>query len=116
MTKPKYPANLLRITGLEGGQYGTIDVIARAHDMLELNYGGDFSDLSRTDVEALIDALQRFLAMGHEHAAPKSDRPRHHRHANEITVTERVEERVEVTAPAPRRKSRRQATSERAER
>lgn len=120
MSKHKYPTNLLRLTGLSGGQYGTVDVIARARDLVELNFGGDFVQLSRRDAEASITALQTFLAMGEEHP-PASDRPRHHPHRDRdserlLTVTERVEERVEVTEPTPRRRSRRSATPERAER
>jgi hypothetical protein len=118
-TKHKYPSHLLRITGLEGGQYGVLDLTARARDNLELNFGGDFVTLSRRDTEALLGGLEAFLALGEEHA-PASDRPRHHPRDRDserkITLTERVEERVEVTAPAPRRPRRGSASAEKSER
>ena len=123
MSKHKYPAHLLRIAGLEGGQYGVIDLTAKSRENLELNFGGDFVTLSRRDTEALIDGLQSFLALGEERA-PASDRPRHHPRDRDsdrdieprLTVTERVEERVEVSAPAPRRSRRSSAASEKSER
>ena len=113
----KYPIHLLRITGLEGGQYGVIDLTATSRENLELNFGGDFVELSRRDAEALIDGLVAFRELV-DAPPPSSDRHpnRHHEHHRrdrgsdrpmEIieTETERVEaertERVEIIEPPP---------------
>ncbi len=122
-SKHKYPAHLLRIAGLEGGQYGVIDLTAKSRDNLELNFGGDFVSLSRRDTVALLEAIRKFLAMGEEHEPASDrmgDRPNHHHHHRDsdhpLTVTERVEERVEVvSAPAPRRSRRGSAAAEKSE-
>lgn len=59
--KHRLPKTIARLTGLAGGQYGMLQLIARRVDLLELELGNDFLELSREQAGTLRDALQRFL-------------------------------------------------------
>jgi hypothetical protein len=58
---PKFPRPIARFLQLEGGQYGTCDLVALTRHQLELQLGGDFVDFTRAQAGDLRDAVQKFL-------------------------------------------------------
>jgi hypothetical protein len=73
-----YPVTVARYFNLQGGTYGTIDLIAPDDDHLELQLGGDFVRLTRNQVEELRCGLKSFLDLEWREPPPSSrpsDRP-----------------------------------------
>jgi hypothetical protein len=104
----KFPRTIARFLQLEGGQYGTLDLVALTEETLELQLGADFVQFTREQAEDLRDAVQTFLDVECAEEPKRGDR-----------VEERVEERVEVVEnelpsepPVPTRRKRARATSE----
>jgi hypothetical protein len=60
----KFPREIARFFQLEGGQYGTVDLVALTAHVLELQTGSDFVQFTREQAADLRDALQRFLELG----------------------------------------------------
>jgi hypothetical protein len=63
-----FPRKLGRFINLEGGLYGTLDMVAITADLLELQTGEDFIRLDREQATNLRDTLDKFLAFD-KHAA-----------------------------------------------
>lgn len=61
--KHRYPRPIARFVSLEGGLYGTLDLIAKRYDQLELQMGSDFVQFTREQAGDLREAVQRFLDM-----------------------------------------------------
>jgi hypothetical protein len=97
--KPKhsrFPRTLERFQNLDGGVYGTLDVLAITVEQLELQTGDDYVRFDRAQATLLRDTIDRFLAFdkhdeGAELAAvadavaeveaeAMEPRPRRHRH------------------------------------
>lgn len=57
----KYPKKLLSLRGLQGGQFGSIDVTAVSDALIELDFGPDFDRLSPDAARSLVAALTRWL-------------------------------------------------------
>jgi hypothetical protein len=92
---PHFPRKLGRFINLEGGLYGTLDMVAITADLLELQTGEDFIRFDRDQAANLRDTLDRFLAFD--------------KHAEEVgevaEVVAVVEEQKTVTrAHRPRRR------------
>ena len=75
----RFPRRLGRFINLEGGLYGTLDLVAITDTLLELQTGEDFVRFDRAQAKNLRDTIDKFLAFDHHHE---------HRHPGE----ERVEE------------------------
>jgi len=56
-----YPKKLLSLRGLQGGQFGVIDVTAVSDTLIELDFGPDFDRLSPNAARSLVAALSRWL-------------------------------------------------------
>ena len=108
-----FPHTISRFTALEGGQYGTADLIALSRRQLEVRLGGDFVDFSHKQAIELRNAVDRFLDLCED----RECRAHHHPHSPsdgrievvekiEEIIEERVEERVDAQARerGPRRK------------
>ena len=77
-----FPRLLLSMRNLQGGQYGTLDVTARAADTVELALGGDYVWLQPDEWRALRAAVDKFFCTDLE--------------ATVVVTTTRTEERQEV--------------------
>jgi hypothetical protein len=55
-----YPKKLLALRGLQGGQFGAIDVTAVSDTLIELDFGPDFDRLSPSAARSLVGALTRW--------------------------------------------------------
>jgi hypothetical protein len=93
-----FPRKLGRFINLEGGLYGTLDMVAITAELLELQTGEDFIRLDRDQATNLRDTIDKFLSFD-KHAAPEGQ---------EVEVEEQavlVEEQAVVTRPRrPRRR------------
>jgi len=56
-----YPKKLLALRGLQGGQFGALDVTAVSDALIELDFGPDFDRLSPSAARSLVAALTRWL-------------------------------------------------------
>jgi hypothetical protein len=61
--KHPFPRPIARFLQLEGGYYGTLDLVAITRDRLELQLGADFVQFTREQAEDLRDAVQKFLEL-----------------------------------------------------
>jgi hypothetical protein len=93
-----FPRKLGRFINLEGGLYGTLDMVAITADLLELQTGEDFIRFDRDQAANLRDTLDKFLAFD-KHAAGAEE-------VGEVAeVVAVVEEQKTVTrAHRPRRR------------
>ena len=65
--KHRFPRRLGRFINLEGGLYGTLDMVAITDKLLELQTGEDFIRFDRHQAKNLRDTIDKFLAFDHEH-------------------------------------------------
>ncbi len=106
----RFPHALARFSELQGGQYGTVDLLALTRHELEVRMGGDYVEFPRARVIELRDVLDRFLELGeghhdgdrdhdrHHDRDRDSERPHHHHRPpsdGRVEVVAKVEERVE---------------------
>jgi hypothetical protein len=92
-----FPRKLGRFINLEGGLYGTLDMVAITADLLELQTGEDFIRFDRDQAANLRDTLDKFLAFD-KHAAVLEE-------AEVVEAVAVVEEQKTVTrAHRPRRR------------
>ncbi len=67
--KLRFPRRLGRFINLEGGLYGTLDMVAITDRLLELQTGEDFVRFDRHQAKNLRDTIDKFLAFDHhEHS------------------------------------------------
>jgi hypothetical protein len=91
---PRFPRTLERFQNLEGGVYGSLDLVAITAEQLEIQTGDDFVRFNRAQATQLRDTIDRFLAFD-KHDAEVAElsevveavaeveaeaRPRRHRH------------------------------------
>ena len=94
-----FPRKLGRFINLEGGLYGTLDMVAITADLLELQTGEDFIRLDREQATNLRDTLDKFLTFD-KHAGGT-----HEQETEEAEVAVVVEEQETITrARRPRRR------------
>lgn len=62
-----FPRPIARFLQLEGGQYGTVDLIALDPHHLEMQLGGDFVRFTRDQAKDFRDAIQLFIELAVEH-------------------------------------------------
>jgi hypothetical protein len=96
-----FPRKMGRFINLEGGLYGTLDLVAITADLLELQTGEDFIRFDRDQATNLRDTLDKFLAFD-KHAAEveESDEA-----AEVVAVVEEQETVTRARRPRRRRKS-----------
>ena len=75
----RFPRRLGRFINLEGGLYGTLDLVAITDELLELQTGEDFVRFDRAQAKNLRDTIDKFLAFDHHHE---------HRRAEELIEEE----------------------------
>ncbi len=63
--KHRFPRRLGRFINLEGGLYGTLDLVAITDRLLELQTGEDFVRFDRHQAKNLRDTIDKFLAFDH---------------------------------------------------
>jgi hypothetical protein len=95
-----YPRKLGRFINLEGGLYGTLDMVAITADLLELQTGEDFVRFDREQATNLRDTLDKFLALDKHAAAGAGE-------GAELEATEAVLVEEEAVITRPRRHRRR---------
>jgi hypothetical protein len=66
----RFPRRLGRFINLEGGLYGTLDLLALTSSLLELQTGEDFVRFDRVQAKNLRDTIDTFLAF--EGGAPEA--------------------------------------------
>ncbi len=87
-----FPRKLGRFINLEGGLYGTLDLVAITGDVLEFQTGEDFIRFDREQATNLRDTIDKFLAF--ERREPRGE-------GREVAEIEQVEvEAVEQTENA----------------
>jgi hypothetical protein len=99
-TAHPFPRPIARFTQLEGGLYGTLDLVAIARDRLELQLGADFVQFSREQAEELRDAVQRFLELDAD--GDRDDRRGEISSEDVVAAAVVVEERSRGRAPRRR--------------
>jgi len=116
-THRHFPRQIARFQHLQGGQYGTLVLIALTDDTLELQLGGDFVQFTREQAEDLRDAVQKFLCLEEEEEERREYREEERAEEIAEEVVEVVEELLE-RAPAserpsepPRRRKKARATT-----
>ena len=65
-----FPRPIARFLQLEGGQYGTVDLIALTPHHLEMQLGGDFVRFTRDQAADFRAAIELFLELGGERPPP----------------------------------------------
>jgi len=58
---PRYPKTLLSLQNLEGGIYGTLSIVARDHDTLEVRLGADFVRVTPDVASQIAESCARFV-------------------------------------------------------
>ena len=58
---PRYPKTLLSLQNLEGGIYGTLAIVARDHDTLEIRLGADFVRVTPDVASQIAESCARFV-------------------------------------------------------
>jgi hypothetical protein len=72
--KHRFPRRLGRFINLEGGLYGTLDMVAITDKLLELQTGEDFIRFDRHQAKNLRDTIDKFLAFDHhEHPEERAE-------------------------------------------
>lgn len=89
-----FPHPIARFSELEGGLYGTVDLIARTRERLEFQLGADFVYFSRKEADELREAVTRFLEIDAERDSAES--------ISEEVVAVVAEERSRGRAPRRR--------------
>ncbi len=56
----RYPQTLIRFQHLEGGAYGTLTLVARDRDTLEVQLGSDFVRINADGASQVAQALESF--------------------------------------------------------
>ena len=105
-----YPRKLGRFINLDGGLYGTLDLVALTPLRLELQTGEDFIHFDRDQAKRLRDTLETFLALHHHsHAAEDVERLQERIDEEERAdeSTELAEDEAQEEAAAPARRPRR---------
>src|SRR5437016_4144062 len=90
-----FPRQIARFLHLQGGQYGTLVLMALTDDTLELQLGGDFVQFTREQSEDLRDAVQKFLCLESEEAERRERPEKERAEAIAEEVVEVVEELLE---------------------
>jgi hypothetical protein len=57
----RYPQTLVKFQNLEGGSYGTLAMIARDRDTLEIQLGNDFVRINADGASQIAQALECFV-------------------------------------------------------
>lgn len=92
----RFPRPIALFRHLQGGQYGTAELLAITDDVLELQLGADYVRFTREQAERLRDAVQKFLCLENEEEERRERRPGERREEREEEIAEEVvEERVE---------------------
>jgi hypothetical protein len=99
-----FPRKLGRFINLEGGLYGTLDMVAITADLLELQTGEDFIRFDRDQATNLRDTLDKFLAFDKREARPEGEEVGDVQ-AAEVAVVEEQETITRARRPRRRRKS-----------
>lgn len=60
----RYPITLVSFQHLEGGSYGTLAMIARDRDTLEVRLGSDFVRINADGASQIAQALESFVGPG----------------------------------------------------
>jgi hypothetical protein len=94
--KPKFPRRLGRFFNLEGGLYGSLELVAITCETLELLTGEDFVRFDRAQAKNLRDVIDRFLALDADSELEEI--------VEVVVEDQRPREREQ--APQPRRKKR----------
>ena len=117
-THRHFPRQIARFQHLQGGQYGTLVLIALTDDTLELQLGGDFVQFTREQAEHLRGAVQKFLCLEEEEEGRREHREEERAEEIAEEVVEVVEELLERTPPSdrpseppPRRRKKARATT-----
>jgi hypothetical protein len=100
--KPKparFPRKLGRFINLEGGLYGSLDMVAITADVLELQTGEDFIRFDRAQATNLRDTIDKFLAF--DKARPDAEGEL----VEEVEAVEVVEDVTRPRRPGRRRKT-----------
>lgn len=101
--KPKparFPRKLGRFINLEGGLYGSLDMVAITADVLELQTGEDFIRFDRAQATNLRDTIDKFLAF--DKARPDDAEGEI---VEEVEAVEVAQDVTRARRPARRRKS-----------
>jgi hypothetical protein len=96
----RFPRKMGRFINLEGGLYGTLDLVAITDRLLEFQTGEDFIRFDRDQAANLRDTIEKFLAFEHHQGEPE---------LTEEVATVVVEEQREDFARAKRPRSRRKS-------
>ena len=100
---PRYPHTLISFQHLEGGTYGTLAMIARDRDTLEIQLGSDFVRINADGASQIAQALESFagacMVVEVEAEATETD-----------VVVEAAEREAEPRLPRSRRAPRRRSS------
>ena len=96
----KFPRTIARFLQLQGGQYGTLDLVAITDDSLELLLGADFVRFTREQAEDLRDAVQKFLAIERVEEEVREERREERAIGRAIVEAEESVEREAASPPA----------------
>jgi hypothetical protein len=107
----RFPRTVARFLQLEGGQYGTLDLVAITDDKLELQLGADFVQFTREQAEDLRDAVQKFLDYERDEKDAREDRREERAIGRAILEAEEALEREPESPPPPARRRRTRATA-----
>lgn len=84
---------------MEGGLYGTLDLVAITDVLLELQTGEDFVRFDRAQAKNLRDTIDKFLAFDHHHAEERVEGA-----AVEVMIEESREDFTRAKRPRAGRK------------
>ncbi len=99
--KHRYPQTLVRFQHLEGGSYGTLTLVARDRDTLEVQLGNDFVRINADGASQIAQALECFAGPSPEVLVEVEA---------DVEESEVVVEREAPKGLRPRAASRRRAT------
>ncbi len=100
-----FPRKLGRFINLEGGLYGTLDIVAITADLVELQTGEAFIRFDRDQATNLRDTLDKFLAFDKREARPEGEDVEDVEAAEAVAVVEEQETITRARRPRRRRKS-----------
>jgi hypothetical protein len=100
----RFPRKMGRFINLEGGLYGTLDIVAITDKLLEMQTGEDFIRFDRDQATNLRDTIDKFLAFEHHH-----DEPEPAEAVAALVVEEQREDFTRAKRPRSRRKSERKS-------
>ena len=119
-THRSFPRHIARFRHLQGGQYGTLELVALTDDTLELQLGSDFVQFTREQAEDLREAVKKFLCLEEEEEERRERREERREEREEelaeevVAVVEEVLERVPPSdrpSEPPRRRKKARATT-----